>query len=453
MHIIAFRGSAPASISLETAARRAESTTGIVSSAKSKKPPSSWLWGQLTSIRLTVFLLLILAAVAVAGTVRFPDIYYRVWFLAPLSLLALNLLACLVEGLPQAVRKTLRPFTGELALNLPERGRFNWPPETEAAARAAGALRRELGRPCREVLGEKEVLFYGRGRLRPLGPYFVHLALVLILAGGVIGKFWGIEGRVMLPPGESVGEFEQENRKKAHPLGFQVRLDRFQVFYYEGGGGTPKEFRSDLTFLQTDKPETATVCRVNEPVTFGGFTFYQSSYGAMPANPIWVEVTQGTKSQKLELPLRRWVQVPGSGIQLMTVRVEGNLEGYGPAVQLGIREGSGHPQLFWLLKNHPEKTKSQGPLSLTVASMDLQYYSILQVKRDPGVWWVYGGFLLLLSGLYLAFFRPSQRWAVVLQKGKGGRWEGSVLGASPRGREAFEAHTERLLARLQGGAG
>ncbi len=31
--------------------------------------PKSWLWGTLTSIRLTVFLLLILAAVAVIGTV------------------------------------------------------------------------------------------------------------------------------------------------------------------------------------------------------------------------------------------------------------------------------------------------------------------------------------------------------------------------------------------------
>jgi ABC-type uncharacterized transport system permease subunit len=31
--------------------------------------PASWLWGSLTSIRLTVFLLLILAGVAVIGTV------------------------------------------------------------------------------------------------------------------------------------------------------------------------------------------------------------------------------------------------------------------------------------------------------------------------------------------------------------------------------------------------
>ena len=116
----------------------------------------SWLWGQLTSIRLTVFLLLILAVVAVAGTLGFPDIYYRAWFLAPLSLLALNLLACLAHGLPQAIRRAARPFTGELALTLPERGRFAWPPEADGPALAAATLRRELGRARREVWGRKK---------------------------------------------------------------------------------------------------------------------------------------------------------------------------------------------------------------------------------------------------------------------------------------------------------
>ena len=100
----------------------------------------------MTSIRLTVFLLLILAVVAVVGTVAFPGIYYQAWFLAPLGLLALNLLACLVEGLPQAVKKVARPFTGEKALSLPERGRFVWPPDAEAATMAQVALRRELAK-------------------------------------------------------------------------------------------------------------------------------------------------------------------------------------------------------------------------------------------------------------------------------------------------------------------
>lgn len=405
----------------------------------------------MTSIRLTVFLLLILAAVAVVGTLGLPGIYYTPWFLSPLSLLALNLLACLAHGLPQAIHKAARPFTGEMALTLPERGRFTWLPEVDAPALAAETMRRELGRPRQEILGETQVLFSIRGRLRPLGPYLVHLGLVLILSGGVVGKFWGVEGRVLIHQGQVVGAFELDTPGKEQPLGFQVRLDRFQVRYYEGSGGTPQEFRSDLTFLQGGKDAAHAVCRVNEPVRFKDYTFYQSSYGTMPRGPILLKVSRGDKSQALELPFRRWVHLPGGEARIMALRVAGNLQGYGPAVQLAYRDGSGHPQIFWLPQKHPELAEMPGDLRLSVAPLSFHYYSIFQVKYDPGVWWVYGGFLLILPGLYLAFLRPFQRWAVVLGKGKEGRWEGRLLGASPRGREDFAVRTDRLLTRLKGG--
>jgi cytochrome c biogenesis protein len=68
------------------------------------------------------------------------------------------------------------------------------------------------------------------------------------------------------------------------------------------------------------------------------------------------------------------------------------------------------------------------------------------VKSDPGVWWVYAGFILVFPGLYLAFFRPAARWAVVLEGEAKGGSKVRLLGASPRNREEFAASLERLLA-------
>src|SRR5664280_351177 len=124
--------------------------------------PKSWLWGTLTSIRLTVFLLLILAGVAVIGTVvpqgqssdqyfsRFGEVwgallwrsgfawvYFSPWFLGPIVLLAVNILACVVHGLPQAVRRALQPLTVEAALTLPERGQITWPARIDPHALVA----------------------------------------------------------------------------------------------------------------------------------------------------------------------------------------------------------------------------------------------------------------------------------------------------------------------------
>jgi cytochrome c biogenesis protein len=437
-------------------------------------PPKSWVWGTLTSIRLTVFLLLILAALAVVGTVIPQDqplgqyirqygeglgmflyrsgitsLYYSPWFLGPIGLLALNISACLVHGLPRALRRSFRRLTPETAAALPERGHHYWPGGTDPHPLVAAALKEELGRPHRETFQGQEIYFWEQGRFRPLGPYLVHLSLLLILAGGLIGKFWGVEGRLALGENEQADAFVLPSRDE-QPLGFQVRLDKFYVDFY-GKGAAPKEFRSDLTIFQSGKePETA-ACRVNEPVTFGKYTLYQSSYGAQPAGPVVLQIKKGDLTQTVEVPLRKMVDLPGGQGQVIAMQLQGDLEGYGPAVQLAYRSGPGHPQAFWLLKDHPEKTPEIGPYRISLAALPFKWYSVFQVKYDPGVWWVYAGFILLLPGFYLAFFRVPQRWAVILEPTPRGGWKGRLLGASPRSRDLFLVRQDRLLELLKKG--
>ena len=436
--------------------------------------PKSWLWGTLTSIRLTVFLLLILAGVAVIGTVvpqdqppnlyisRFGEvwgqllwrggftwIYFSPWFLGPICLLAMNILACVVHGLPQAVRRASQPLTVETALSLPERGQITWPAGVDPHPLITATLSRELGRCRRETLPDQEIYLLERGRFRPVGPYLIHVALLLILAGGLIGKFWGVDGQLPIDQGEVANTFQVGPRAQ-QPLNFQVRLDQFQVSYYEAGG-SPKEFRSDLAFMKDSREVFRATCRVNEPVSFGGLTFYQSSYGSQSTGPVRLKVELGDLNQTIDAPLGQRTDLPGGRGQIIPMKVDGNLQGYGPAVLLAFSPGSGHPQAFWILQDHPELGEQPGPYRFTAESIPFGYYSVFQVKRDPGVWWVYAGFLLFLPGLYLAFFRPVERWALVLGKTPKGKWQGRLLGASPRHREEFAARQERLLMELKRG--
>ena len=445
-----------------------------MSATRIHSQPKSWLWGTLTSIRLTVFLLLILAAVAVIGTVvpqnqppnqyvsrfgevwgellwrgGFTQVYFSPWFLGPISLLAANILACVVHGLPRAVRRAWQPLTVETALTLPERGQITWPAGVDPQPLIAATLSRELGHCRQETLPDQKVYFLERGRFRPVGPYLIHIALLLILAGGLIGKFWGVDGQLAIDQGEVAGAF-QVGAQVEKPLNFQVRLDKFQVSYYEPGG-SPKEFRSDLTLMKDGREVSRVTCRVNEPVTFGGLTFYQSSYGTQATGPIRLKVQLGDLSESIEVPLRRQMELPGGRGQVIAMKVDGNFQGYGPAVLLAFSPGSGHPQVFWTLKDQPELGEQPGPYRFTVESIPFGYYSVFQVKHDPGVAWVYAGFLLFLPGLYLAFFRPVERWALVVAKTPQGKWQGRLLGASPRQREEFAARQERLLMELKRG--
>ncbi|MCX5888221.1 MAG: cytochrome c biogenesis protein ResB [Deltaproteobacteria bacterium] len=195
------------------------------------------------------------------------------------------------------------------------------------------------------------------------------------------------------------------------------------------------------------------VCRVNDPVSFGGLTFYQASYGSQPSGPVRLQVSYKERQETIEASPRQMVELPGGEGRIMISKVEGNLEGLGPAVE-GIfmtGRGMGGHDFFMVFQDHPEMNKPVGPYRLSLESAPFQFYSVFQVKHDPGVWWVYAGFLLFLPGFYLAFFRPTQRWALVLQPTPKGGWQGRLLGASPRAREDFDLRRAQLLEEFKKG--
>ncbi len=411
--------------------------------------PLGRLWKTLTSLRLTLVLLIILAVVSLVGTMR-VQVFETLWFLAPLAVLVLNLAACLIRGLPQAVRRARLRLTPAAALDLPERARFVWPQNREPHTWVEETLRRELGPLKKTVEGEQTLYFRERGRFRPLGPYVVHLALLVILAGALMGKFLGVEGRLTLTEGETAQDFTVDSQEI--PLNFQAHLDRFQVFFYPDG--TPREFRSDLTLTKPGKAPEQAVCRVNQPVTFGDYTFYQASYGSVPR----LMIKQGENSQVIEAPEGKTVQLPGSQARLRVLEYQPDLvmpmedkqRHLGPAARLAYWEDGGQPRLIVLLKSRPELADKQtGPYRFFLQGAN--YFSVFQVKRDPGVWWVYAGFLLLLPGFYLAFLRPTERWALALCRNPQGAWEARLLGAAPRAREAFQDRLKRLQEMLKKG--
>jgi cytochrome c biogenesis protein len=417
--------------------------------APSSASPLGRLWKTLTSLRLTMVLLIILALVSLIGTVRI-QVFDSVWFLIPLGIFVLNLTACLIRGLPRAVRRSRQRLTADVALELPERVRFSWAPNPSPQSQVEKALKRELGAGHQTATEDQVVYFWERGRFRPLGPYVVHLALLVILTGALLGKFLGVQGQLALQMGESSSDFISEGKEK--PLHYQARLDNFQVFYYPNG--TPREFRSDLTFTRPGKPPEQAICRVNDPVTFGGFTFYQSSYG----HTVRLEVKEGENSHVVEAPVGQTMQLPGGQARFRVLEYQPDLvmpgggqdKHLGPAARLAYWEGRDHPSIIVVLKNRPELADRQpGPYRFFLQGST--FFSVLQVKRDPGVWWVYAGFLLLLPGFYLAFLRPTERWALVLRRNEKGGWQARLLGAAPRAREAFQDRLERLQEILKEG--
>lgn len=66
------------------------------------------------------------------------------------------------------------------------------------------------------------------------------------------------------------------------------------------------------------------------------------------------------------------------------------------------------------------------------------------MRKDPGVWIVYLGCLLLSVGLYMAFFMSHRRMWATLKPDKSGT-KISVAAAASKSRVSFEEKIDRML--------
>jgi cytochrome c biogenesis protein len=51
----------------------------------------------------------------------------------------------------------------------------------------------------------------------------------------------------------------------------------------------------------------------------------------------------------------------------------------------------------------------KGDVVVAIAETETRYYTGLQVTRDPGVWVVYTGFILMIAGCIITFFMSHQQ--------------------------------------------
>jgi cytochrome c biogenesis protein len=76
-----------------------------------------------------------------------------------------------------------------------------------------------------------------------------------------------------------------------------------------------------------------------------------------------------------------------------------------------------------------------------------RYYTGLQVTRDPGVWLVYSGFILMIAGCFVTFYLSHQQVGIVIESlSKNSRV--TVAGISNRNKLAMKNTIDRLFERI-----
>ncbi len=284
-----------------------------------------WVWRQLTSMRVALLLLMLLAVAAVPGSVlpqrpQDParvaeyladhpttgpwldrlsafDVYSSPWFSAIYLLLFVSLVGCIVPrtrahlvGLRARPPRTPRRFD-----RFPAQASVTTSASPgEVAAAASAALRGRLRRLPRFRVdvrpeGAGVTVAAERGYTRESGNLVFHLALVGLLISVGTGQLLHYRGQAVVLEGRGFANavvdydtFESGSGFDPSSLvPFSLTLDAFTA-EFDPQTLASRYFRADVTVREPDGTARAESIRVNHPLSVGGAKVYLQGNGYAP---------------------------------------------------------------------------------------------------------------------------------------------------------------------------
>ncbi|MGB3212693.1 MAG: cytochrome c biogenesis protein ResB [Desulforhopalus sp.] len=428
-------------------------------------------WDFFSSVKLAIFTLCGLAATSIVGTIipqdestafyvqkygaktahffqilDIPNMYYSWWFLGLLGILSANLVICSLDRFP-SVWKIINADNLAIAPERVERmsncSKWEFGTDKLEQIDLAGLLKQNGWSTTSRKFGNSELFFSQKGKWSRTGVYIVHISILVIFIGALIGHLFGFKGSVMIPEMRSTEQVFGYKDTGALDLGFEIRCNSFAIEFYDNG--MPKEYKSSLSILEKDQEILTKEIEVNSPLTYKGFTFYQSSYQGYQDFVLNITENSSGDSKFFTIPFQKQVTWDEKNLQFGIV----NAEAAGQRVirsKVWFKSGDQPASIEWLGDNAPT-IFTAGTMEYTI-SVKQMYATGLQVAKDPGVWVVYIGCGIMLLGLYMAFFMSHQR--VWLYKKNGTAvpqlW---LSGSSNKNKIAFEKVFTSLKNRIE----
>ncbi|KAL7246752.1 hypothetical protein ACSBR2_001793 [Camellia fascicularis] len=249
------------------------------------------------------------------------------------------------------------------------------------------------------------------GRFAPIG---VHLAMLLIMAGGTMSAAGSFRGSITVPQGLNfiVGDVMGPSGFLSNPLetfDTEVHVNRFYMDYYDSG--EVRQFHTDLSLFDLEGKEVMRkTISVNDPLRFGGITIYQTDWslstlqilkdGEGPFNLAMapLKLNGDKKLFGTFLPVGNSGSLNVKGISMLARDLQ--------SIVLYDQEGK-----FAGIR----RPNSKLPIDIDgtkIVIVDAIGSTGLDLKTDPGVPIVYAGFGALMLTTCISFLSHSQIWAL-----------------------------------------
>lgn len=375
------------------------------------------------------------------------EVFSSIWFKAVTVLLAVSILACSLHRTPQLWKRAVHPRThvaDSFFSHAGLRAKATMPlPPAEAIDQVRAALGAHRFRTIVDPKGPGLNLYADRFRFAPFGTVIAHVSFVLILVGVLVSATSGFKNpQLTVTVGSRV--------EVGNGTGLAVEAKGFSDTYHLDG--SPKDYASELVLYRDDKQVASQTVRVNQPMRFGGVSFYQSYFGV--AAVMQVKDSSGKTLFDSGVPLQ-WSSGDGNHSVGQFVLPDQNMSVYvvsAASGQVDPNIGAGQMQLeiYQNGKDQPIAVEvvSQGKPA-TISGLDYTFarerqFTGLIVSRDPGAVWVWIGSTLMVLGLFLVlFFRHRRVWVRVRPTGEGSEVQ---IASSERRDSAFESWFRKFVA-------
>jgi len=329
------------------------------------------------------------------------------------------------------------------------------------------------------------------GKISLFGGMCIHIGLLFVLAGGLVGVYLGVEMVVRGSKGDivpiapvaavraardadrlaraarNIREFSSEDprlnelREQIEALhtqyksgmaspAFRIGFDELWVENYQAPDGRTmgvKSWNSRVRFIDENHESEPVTVMVNQPVSYGDYTFYQSSWNkfyrrvqlkvefvgdASASSQLAVDTSVFPKN--IELKLKEPFNSDWSPFELVMVDfmpdfriindrfVSVSSELNNPAAMIVAYDHDGNivgrawafPEDRMSLAGHV----SNMPFRFTFVSAEPEYESGMQMAHDPGTPLVWLGCILFTFGMIMSFYVPyREKWLLVYPNG------------------------------------
>ncbi|HEY4752986.1 MAG TPA: cytochrome c biogenesis protein ResB [Candidatus Limnocylindrales bacterium] len=415
------------------------------------------LWHLLTSMRVAMVLMIVLAALCVIGSlvIQIPtgmaddpaskaqwldtvrprfggwtgpmdalglfNIFNSLVFRVLVAGLVISLIACSVHRIPGAWRTATKPRVDVGP------GFFEHAPQhesivvhaasAEALATVKGVLKKRHYRTLVKDDGTIH-LYADRNRFVAFASLAGHISLVLILLGAIVGATFGFKNQYFVVPVGSTVLTGTED-------GLALKLNSFKDSYYTDTGA-PSDYASDVQLLKNGQPVAAQTIRVNEPLSYNGATYYQRAFG--PAVVLTIKDASGKTVYDEGMPLdgsstdgsdrsAGSLTIPTTGDLINVFATSGTSDTTIQPGQIQVAlYGSGADKATATKVFDQGKAQQLGNYTIT---FDREAkYTVLSISKDPGQILVWIGALLLFAGFTAVFLLPQRRvWARISPRG------------------------------------